>query len=54
MTQRDRNWTAEIAGILPRTGYDSLDVTTVKTVKRLIFEGIADALAGSRETARLA
>ena len=49
--QRERNWTSEIAEIVARTGYESLDARTVEAVKRLIADGIAVAIAGSRETA---
>lgn len=45
------SWTAAIAARLAQETYDSLDAETVASVKRLIADGIAVAVAGSREPA---
>ena len=46
-----RKWTEEIAAILARVSYDTLGAETVECVKRAITDGIAVAVAGSREAA---
>ena len=45
------NPTAQLAAQICAITFDTLDQTTVSTVKRLITDGIAVAIAGSRETA---
>ena len=49
--QPSQNWTAAIAASLARVTYDSLDAETIESVKRLVADGIAVAVAGSREPA---
>jgi len=45
------NHTAEIAARVVALRYEDLDATTITTVKRLIADGVAVAIAGSGETA---
>ena len=43
--------TAQLAGIIRNTRYESLSPADVAIVKRLIADGIAVAVAGAREQA---
>lgn len=43
--------TAQLAGIIRNTTFESLNAADIHTAKRLIADGIAVAVAGSRETA---
>lgn len=45
------NLTAQLAGIISNTTFDSLSAADVETAKRLIADGVAVAVAGSREKA---
>lgn len=47
----DSGRTAEIARCVTRVGYDDLDAATILMAKRLIADGVAVAVAGSREVA---
>lgn len=49
--QPEGNWTAAIAAILAQATYDSLNAETVESVKLLVADGIAVAVAGTREPA---
>lgn len=42
---------AQLAGIIRNTTFDSLTAADIHTAKRLIADGIAVAVAGSREKA---
>ncbi len=44
-----KNSTARLAARICKIDYDSLDAGTVETVKRLVADGIAVAMAGTRE-----
>ena len=41
--------TAQLAGIVRNTRYESLSVADVAIVKRLIADGVAVAVAGAKE-----